>query len=335
MCFKHSPALCGVFYYANRKASFKKFRCGIFLLYFNSMRKFYLITLMLFFFMQINKKTEAQVFAPNEKLVLIDSSFSFTEGASTDKAGNVFFTDQPNNKIWEYDIAGKLSVFLYPARRSNGMYFDAKGNLISCADEHDELISISRDKKITVLINNYNGHVLNGPNDVWVNRLTGGMYITDPYFQRDYWTRQHPDARLNGEKLYYLPPGKKKLVMADNNLIKPNGIVGTPDGKHLYVADMGVGKTFRYSIEADGSLKNKTVFINESSDGMTIDDKGNIYITGNGVTVYNASGDKIDHINVPEKWTANLCFGGKNKDMLFITASKSLYKVQTLVKGVE
>ena len=123
--------------------------------------------------------------------------------------------------------------------------------------------------------------------------------------------------------------------MADSSVVKPNGIVGTADGKYLYVADMGDGKTYRYNIKADGSLQNKTLFINESSDGITIDNNGNIYITGNGVTVYNASGKKIDHIDVPEKWTANLCFGGKNKDILFITASKSFYKIQTTVKGVE
>jgi gluconolactonase len=295
------------------------------------MRKQYVV-LMLSCFISAAK---AQVIAKDAKLILIDSSFSFTEGASCDKAGNVFFTDQPNNKIWKYDIAGKLSVFLFPAHRSNGMYFDANGNLISCADEHEELISISPEKKITVLINNYNGHILNGPNDVWINRLTGGMYITDPYYQRDYWKRNHADTNLNGEKLYYLPPGKKEMILADGTVVKPNGIVGTPDGKYLYVADMGAGKTFRYDIQADGTLKNKTVFINKASDGMTIDTDGNIYITGNGVTVYNASGSKIDHINVPENWTANLCFGGKNKDILFITASKSFYKIQTMVKGVE
>lgn len=296
------------------------------------MRKIFFVTLALCLFF-IKGKT--QVVANNARLILIDSNFSFTEGASCDKAGNVFFTDQPNNTIWEYDINNKLSIWLKPAKRSNGTYFDEKGNLISCADENNELISISPTKKITVLINNYRGNVLNGPNDVWVNRLTGGMYITDPYFQRDYWTRQQPDSNLHGEKLYYLPPNKNMLAMADSAVKKPNGIVGTADGKYLYVADMGVWKTYRYEIQNDGSLKNKTLFLNEASDGMTIDDKGNIYITGNGVTIYNSSGEKIDHIDVPEKWTANLCFGGKNKNVLFITASKSLYKIQTLVKGVE
>ncbi|MBV9962296.1 MAG: SMP-30/gluconolactonase/LRE family protein, partial [Parafilimonas sp.] len=233
-------------------------------------------------------KINAQVFAKNEKLILIDSNFTFTEGASCDKDGNVFFTDQPNNKIWQYDTSGKLSVFLYPSHRSNGMYFDAKGNLISCADENDELISIAPNKKITVLINNYHRHILNGPNDVWINPSTGGLYITDPYFQRDYWTRQHPDSTLKGEKVYYLLPGKKELILVDSTTKKPNGIVGTVDAKYLYVADMGVWKTYRYEIRKDGLLKNKTLFINEASDGMTIDNKGNIYITGKGVTVYDS-----------------------------------------------
>jgi gluconolactonase len=277
----------------------------------------------------------AQIIAPGAKLTLVDSSFIFTEGPATDKAGNIFFTDQPNDNIWEYDTDGKLSLFLHGTGRSNGMYFDSKGNLISCADEHNELIAVSPKKKITVLTNKYNGAVLNGPNDVWVNRLTGGMYITDPYYQRDYWTRTKPDSALDGDNVYFLPPGKRQLMLTDSSVVKPNGIVGTPDGKYLYVADMGVWKTYRYTIQQDGSLTNKQLFANEASDGMTIDEKGNIYLTGNGVDIYNSSGEKIEHIDVPEKWTANICFGGKNKDILFITASKSVYIIQAQVKGVE
>ena len=224
---------------------------------------------------------------------------------------------------------------MHGARRSNGMYFDKQGNLISCADERNELIRISPQKKIRVLATNYNGYVLNGPNDVWINRLTGGMYITDPFFQRPYWTRKHPDAALNGEKLYYLPPESNILILADSSVVKPNGITGTPDGRHLYVADMAEGKTFCYNIETDGRLTNKRLFAPESSDGMTIDNEGNVYLTGNGVSVYNSSGKKIAHIDVPQKWTANVCFGGRKKDVLFITASKAVYIIQTLVKGVE
>src|SRR5580658_6705309 len=116
-------------------------------------------------------KSNAQqpiLYDTTEKPRLISNQFSFTEGASVDKKGNVFFTDQPNNRIWEYDVNGKLSLWMENTSRSNGTYFDNKGNLISCADEHEQLISISPKKKITVLVNGYEGHLLNGPNDVWV-----------------------------------------------------------------------------------------------------------------------------------------------------------------------
>ena len=85
----------------------------------------------------------------------------------------------------------------------------------------------------------------------------------------------------------------------------------------------------------DGMLADKQLFVNQGSDGMTLDNHGNVYLTGNGVTVYNPQGEKILHIPVPAKWTANICFGGKDKSVLFITASESLFILPTLVKGVE
>src|ERR1700745_2677796 len=135
---------------------------------------------------------------------LISKQFSFTEGASVDKKGNVFFTDQPNNKIWEYSTDGKLSVFLEDALHSNGTYFDKKGNLVACAETKDQLVAISIKGKIKILVNDFQGHRLNGPNDVWV-APNGGLYFTDPYYQRDFWDRKKPD--LDGQYVYYLPKG--------------------------------------------------------------------------------------------------------------------------------
>ena len=124
-------------------------------------------------------------------------------------------------------------------------------------------------------------------------------------------------------------------VLADANVKKPNGVVGTPDGKFLFVADMGTNKTYRYQINKDGSLSNKEIFVNQSADGITLDEKGNLYLAGSGVTVYNNNGVRIAHINIPEAWTANVCFGGRNKNVLFMTASKAIYILQMTVKGVE
>lgn len=279
-------------------------------------------------------KSSAQqtLFDTTEKPKLIAKQFSFTEGSSVDKQGNVFFTDQPNNQIWEYSIDGKLSLWMENTQRSNGTYFDMKGNLVSCADEHDRLISISPKKKITVLVNDYNGRLMNGPNDVWV-APNGDMYITDPYYQRDWWERKKPD--LESQDVYYLPKGTHIPIMVVNDMKQPNGIVGTPDGKYLYIADIAANKTYKYAIQSDGKLTGKQLFCELGSDGMTLDKLGNVYLTGKGVTIFNPSGTQIGHIDIPEPWTANLCFAGKKKDQLFITASKAVYIMQMKVSGVE
>ena len=274
----------------------------------------------------------SSIIAPGATLQLVSSQFIFTEGPAANKKGDVFFTDRPNNKIWKYSIDGKLSVFLDNTGRSNGMYFDKKGNLISCADEKNELWSITPSGKITVLLKDFQGHKLNGPNDLWIDSK-GGIYFTDPYYQRPYWERKTPD--IKGQHVYYLAKGSSEAITVDENLLQPNGIIGTRDGKYLYVADIRDKKTYRYIINADGSLKDRQLFADQGSDGMSIDNKGNIYLCGNGVTVYNAEGKKIEQIPVPSKWTTNVCFAGKKKDVLFITASESVYTLQMEVKGGE
>ena len=270
--------------------------------------------------------------APGAKLRLLADSFKFTEGPATDKQGNVFFTDQPNNRIMEWSVEGKLSTFMSDSGRSNGMYFDRSGNLYACADLNNQLWEIDpATKKVTVLIEDYEGKKLNGPNDVWV-RPDGGIYITDPFYKRDYWTRGGMEQP--GQYVYYLTPDHKKLTPVIKDMKQPNGIVGTPDGKRLYVADIGGNNTYVYSINQDGTLSDKKLFVDMGSDGMTIDNEGDIYLTGKGVTVFNAKGEKIDYIPIDKPWTGNIKFGGKDRRTVFITASDSLYSLRTRVHGV-
>ncbi|UOQ83202.1 SMP-30/gluconolactonase/LRE family protein [Hymenobacter sp. 5414T-23] len=275
------------------------------------------------------------VVANGAQLTLVAEQFKFTEGPAVDKAGNVFFTDQPNDKIWKYSTDGKLSVFLDKAGRANGLYFDKRGNLVACADEQNQLWSIDKQGRPTVLLTEVAGHRLNGPNDLWIHPKTEGIYFTDPYYQRNYWTRQAPDPALGGQKLYYLAAGAKTAVVADDQLQKPNGIVGTPNGKVLYVADIEANKTYQYQIRPDGTLSNRQVFAGQGSDGMTLDQEGNVYLTGKGVTVYNAAGQRIEHIDVPAEWTGNVCFAGPDRKTLFITASEAVYVLPMRVKGVQ
>lgn len=272
--------------------------------------------------------------APGAKVEKLGDGYSFTEGPAVDRDGNVFFTDQPNDRIVKWEAStGKFSDWLKPAGRANGTYFDKEGNLLACADEENQLWSISPDKKITRLVFNYQGKLLNGPNDLWM-RPDGGIYFTDPLYKRPYWKRD-PAMQQDGQHVYFMTPNQKIVRRVATDLRQPNGIIGTPDGKTLYVADIGARKTYSYEIQSDGSLTNKGLFCNLGSDGMTIDREGNVYLTGRGVTVFDKSGQQIEQIPVPEGWTANVTFGGKDRDLLFITASKSVYGVKMRVKGVQ
>jgi len=276
-------------------------------------------------------KVDSIVIAPGATLQKLGGGFEFTEGPANDAEGNVYFTDQPNNRIMKWNIDGKVEEWMKPCGRANGMAFDKKGNLIACADEKNELWSISPDKKVTVLIKDNKGKLMNGPNDVWI-RPDGGMYITDPLYVRFYWKRSS-EMQQSGQHVYFLSPDRKVLTQVTNDLKTPNGIIGTPEGRFLYVADLGLNTTFRYRIQKDGTLTDKRFFCSLGSDGMTLDEKGNVYLSGNGVTVYDRTGNKIEHIDVPEGWVGHVAFGGKDHHLLFITATKGIYGMQMQVRG--
>lgn len=274
---------------------------------------------------------QSAVIAEGAKVERLAGEFSFTEGPAADAQGNVYFTDQPNDRILKWSVDGKLSTFMQPAGRSNGLYVDGKGKLWACADEKNELWRIDMATgKPTVMAKGYGGKLLNGPNDVWV-RPDGGAYFTDPFYKRPYW--QRGPIEQDQQAVYFLSADGKKLTRVTNDLRQPNGLVGTPDGKVLYVADIGAGRTYAYDVQPDGALTNKRLFCQKGSDGMTLDSEGNVYVTGKGVMVFNKSGKQIEQIAVPESWTANVCFGGRDMRTLFITASKGLYGLKMKVKG--
>jgi gluconolactonase len=270
------------------------------------------------------------IIADGAKLEKVADGFSFTEGPTADTKGNIYFTDQPNNKILIWNEKTGLSTFMEPCGRSNGMAFDRKGNLWTCADDKGELWMITPQKKVEIISTSFDGHRYNGPNDVWI-APDGGLYFSDPFYVRNYW--EHKTMTQDKQCVYYLKPDHKTVVRIVDDLLQPNGIIGTPDGKTIYITDMQGRKTWSYSINADGTLADKKLFCEMGSDGLTIDVNGNLYLTGRGVTIFNKSGEKIGNISVPEGWTANICFGGKDFKSLYITASKGLYRIRMKVKG--
>lgn len=299
----------------------------------------------------------------------------FTEGAVRAPNGDVYFVDQNSNKILKWSVADKkLSVFMHPAGYANGMTIDKNGKLIACADERNELweISLNETKSIpypqplnsavgakspggnitlpaykVIMDGKYNGKLLGGPNDVWA-MPDNSLYFTDPYYARRWWSsgrQQEQDVMT----VYRLSPDRKTLTRALPNFLTsdgkagtPNGIIASPDGKTLYVASLGGpgtggGEIYSYAVGSDGSLTGRKLVAAFGSDGMTMDNQGNLYICAptrtSGVTVVSiATGKQVGFIPVPET-PANMCFGGADQSTLYITARTGFYSIPTKVKG--
>jgi len=281
--------------------------------------------------------TVSPVIADGAQVEKVGSGYGFTEGCTADKDGNVFFTDQnhePGGQILRWSAEdGKITVWMEPTGRANGQRFAPNGDLITCSDEHCQLWRITPDKKVTVLVKDYNGKLLDGPNDVWV-LPNGAMYLTDPYYHRPWWGPEHATPQQDKRAVYYLSPDAKTLTRVIDDFQMPNGIGGTPDGKILYAADINGRKTYKYDIQEDGSLKNKTLFCNAGSDGMTMDNQGNVYCTQGGVLVFDKTGKQIEHIPPPGgQQPANIAIGGKDHNILLMAARSSVYTLKLKVKN--
>jgi len=272
-------------------------------------------------------ESNTSVVALGAEVVKLADDFRFTEGPAADKAGNIFFSDIPNNRIHKWSLDGELTTFRENSGGANGLYFDKSGNLLACEGRGRRLVSITPQGEVTVLADKYDGKKFNSLNDLWIDPK-GGVYFTDPrYGNRD-------GMEQDGEHVYYLTPDRKQIVRVVSDMVRPNGVIGTPDGRKLYVTDNGGGKTFVYDIHKDGTLSGKTLIAPEGADGMTLDSRDNVYLTTSVVAVYTPKGEKIEEIQPPER-PANVTFGGKDRRTLFITARTSLYAVRMSVKGAK
>ena len=274
----------------------------------------------------------SSILAEDVQLKLHTDQCKFTEGPAANDAGVVYFTDQPNDRILRVRDDGSVETFLQPAGRSNGMFFDPKDRLITCADGKNEIWQIGEDGSHEVLFSAEDAERLNGPNDLWISPQ-GAIYFTDPYYQRPWWDHKQPPREVRG--LYRFDREKRSIELIDDDFRQPNGIVGDTQRKILYVADIEAKKIYAYPLKDDGSLGERRLFCSEPSDGMTVDDRGNVYMTNSeGVVVYSPEGKKLGAIETGERWTANVCFGGPDHSTLYITASDSLYSIDTKVRGL-
>ena len=267
---------------------------------------------------------EASLIAPDATVERIATGFGFLEGPAADADGSLYFTDIPNSRIHRWTPDGGVTTFVEQSGRANGLRFDLDGNLIICEMGARRVTAISPRGDTSVLAEQFEDR-FNSPNDLWVDPR-GGIYFTDPRYGAT------DDEEITGYHVYYISSDQSEIRRVAADLVRPNGIVGTPDGGRVYVADHGAVRTYVYMPAAEGSLTDKRLFVAQGADGMTMDELGNLYLTGRDITIYNPDGDPIGSIAVPET-PANLTFGGPDGTTLFITARTSLYALEMMVSG--
>ncbi len=258
----------------------------------------------------------------------IATGYRFTEGPVAGPDGLIYFSDIPNNTIATYDPAtGKAGVFTDQSGHANGLMFDAQGRLLACRHGGRDLVGFNiATGRATSLVDRYDGRRLNSPNDLTIDSA-GGVYFTDPrYGRRD-------DLEMRIEGVYY-HSADGKLTRLIDDLKKPNGIALSPDGKTLYVADWGAPAIVAYRVIEPGELGPGKTLIGSlrlgmgGPDGMGVDRTGRLYVAlPMGVGVYEANGERVEVIRVPEKPTNCTLVG----DGLYITAGQSLYRVKVVV----
>ena len=270
----------------------------------------------------------ADLVAPGAKPAKLAGGFKFTEGPAVAANGDVYFTDIPNNRIHKWSVADKkLSTFAEETNGANGLYFADDGSLYACQGNAKRVVAYTPDGSDTSsLAKRYDGKKFNKPNDLWID-AKGGVYFSDPNYG-------NKELSQDGMHVYYIQPGGEEVVRVADGFRTPNGLIGTPDGSTLYIADIGDGKIYRYVIQEDGSLKDKKLFCESGSDGMTLDQHGNVYLTSGTVKVFNPKGEQIADLKFPES-PANVVFGGKELKKLYVTARTGFYSLDMEVTGAK
>jgi len=269
----------------------------------------------------------------NAKLDQVAMGFGFTEGPVWDPAGFLYVSDEIANKIFRvYTNSGRKEEVI-SLGDPDGNTYDKQGRLIDCASVLRAIIAVTKDGKYKILADRFEGKRFNSPNDVIVGP-DGALYFTDPTLDLPEGQKQE----LLFQGVYRLDSsGGVRLLTKE--LSQPNGLAFSPDGKHFYVDD-SQQRNIRVYDFADGNLRNGRVFGEEPGgkgdgvpDGMKVDNDGNIFVTGpKGIWVWDKNGNHLGTIAMPEQ-PANLAWGGPSLHTLYITATTSVYRIDTKTTG--
>jgi gluconolactonase len=264
---------------------------------------------------------------------LVQEGFVFTEGPVGTADGGLFFSDLRANRTERLDPSGKITVFREQTNGTNGLALTREGDLLGAEGDGKRISKRSKDGKITTLTEGLPGQPLMAPNDLIVD-AKGGVYFTDP----------GPRPIVPGRKafVYYLPAGAKQPLVITDEIVRPNGLTLTRDGKTLIVDDTVGDTMFAFDVQPDGKVKNKRPFVKlhdtpagqeSGADGLCLDREDRIYVTTvSGIQVIDRTGKYLGTIKVPRQ-PANVAFSGADKRTLYMTAREGLYRLKMLAQG--
>jgi gluconolactonase len=260
----------------------------------------------------------------------------------------LLWSDIPNNRIMRWDEeTGAVSVFRAPAGNANGLTRDRQGRLLTCEHLTRRVTRTEYDGRLTVIADPYDGKRLNSPNDV-VCRSDGSIWFTDPpfgilgYYEGEQATPELPT------NVYRWDPQTSALIVVAGDITRPNGLAFSPDESILYVVEGGTSpRVIRaFDVVDNGrALSGSRTFVSvgphDTPDGLRVDVDGNLWCGWgmgadglDGVRVFNARGTAIGHIDLPER-CANVCFGGRHRNRLFMCGSTSVYSLYVNTQGVQ
>ena len=271
--------------------------------------------------------------APDAKLELVREGFQFTEGPLPMADGGLYFTDLRAARVHRLDPQGNITVVHEKTGETNGLAYDINGDLVGIEAVGRRIRRFGKDGKVTEITRGDGVNPMMMPNDLIVD-TKGGIYFTDP----------GPRPVVPGRKVhvYYLPPGATNALIADDRMVRPNGLTITLDGRRLIVADTVDHTLWQYDIAADGRLANRRPFArmqniaageDSGGDGIAIDRADRLFVTSvTGIQIFDQDGSYLGNVPVPRKST-NVAFSGPGKSVLYITAREGVYKIQTLTQG--
>jgi gluconolactonase len=257
----------------------------------------------------------------------------------------VLWSDIPNNRIMRWDEeTGAVSIFRKPSNNANGNTRDRQGRLVTCEHDARRVTRTEYDGAITVICDRYQGKRLNSPNDVVV-KSDGSIWFTDPHFGIIGYYEGHIDTSELPMNVYRVDGQTGEATVVADGIVGPNGLAFSPDETKMYIVESRAQprRLLVYEVVDGRKLVGGREFISAgpdgAPDGFRLDLDGNLWcgwgMTAalDGVRIFNAAGEPIGHIALPER-CANLCFGGRWRNRLFMAASHSLYALYVNTQGV-